>query len=452
MAKIKELLNKLNLFTPKVSENTDTSKESTTNLAHHLKLKGAGGWKSKFISDVYEERILYPHEEMEIAKKGFLYNGHIHAAVTSLAFFALGGELKVSAKNKMTETYLNDQLRATGLKYIAMQFMFPDLVTTGNFYNERIYSGKAIVAYSYIPDSDRMYIELDEKGLTLSYLQRLPDEQITGTHYKTIRYYGDRRKTIKGIPLAKNKVFHTRIGISSIPNYGRGPVCSIINDIEIILEVERAMAVVARYKSIPKKLLQLVKSNGPKDAQEIANALNNIGDDENPIISFEVKVDDMSYSGKELNFEPILNYLKKKLTVSLAPSYLIHGDETNYAVSKEQRVSLELKIEAMRAVAAEQLKKELRIMAKSQGKTISDFEIEFGTYDLGQNDEDRKAAIEAWNAGIITLDEAREMVSLDPDEENGEFYSFELKQNGTEEEQPTETETGENKNKKNIPR
>jgi hypothetical protein len=376
---------------------------------------------------------------MEIARKAFLYNAHVHAGATALSYFLLGGELKVSSKNKLTETYLNEVLRTTGLKSITMQYLFNDVITTGNFYSEKMYEGGEIVAYDYIPDSDRMYHDLDDKGMIKSYLQRLPDEQLTGVQYKTIKYYGDRRKAIKGIEIAKNKVFHCKLGCATIPSYGRGLVCCIINDIQIILEVERAIAVIAKYKAIPKKLMQLIKSNGPRDVEEIANALNNVGDDENPIIPFEMKVDDLSYNGKELNFEPILNYLKKKLTVALAPSFLIHGDETTYAVSKEQRVALELKVNAIRAVVSEQLKRELRLIAKSANKSVSDFEIEYGTYDLGQDDEARKSAIEGWNAGIITLNEAREIIGYDEDADNGEFYSFELKPNATEQTAPGET-------------
>lgn len=452
MTKLQEFLNRFKLIRAKSEEIVKDAKAkenlNSTDWLNGLRRGGVGGWKSKFISDVYEERILYPHEEMEIAKKIYLYNAYVHAGVTALNYFLLGGELKVSAKNSKTENYLNDKLRTTGLKIIAMQYMFLDLVGGGNFYTERMYQAGKIVAYDYIPDYEMMYHQIDEKGFVEFYVQRIPEEQIKGD-FITINYYGDRTKSIKGKKIEKKKIFHMKIGTANIKTYGRGLVAPVVNDAEILLEVERSMAVIARYKSIPKKLLMLMKANGPKDAEEIANALNNVGDDENPIIPFEMKVEDLSYAGKDLNTQPITDYLKKKLTVALAPSFLLHGDETTYAVAKEQRVALELKVNSIRANATEQLKRELRLMASLDKISITDFEIEYGTYDLGQNDEDRKAAIESFNAGISTLNESRELVGLDPDEENGEFYSFELK-DGKEEPSQTPSETEQTKGKKNL--
>lgn len=429
MGKVQEFLKKISIK-EQIKQGIEgyyTSKEGM-NLLHEIQKKRFGTWKSKFIADVYQERILYPHEEMLSAKKGYLYNAFIHAAVDSLALFLLGGEMKISSKDKTTEKILNQEFRATGLKSIAQTHIFEDNIVTGNFYTERMFQGGQIVAYDYLPESERIYHDLDDKGLIKRFVLELPDEQLTG-QFATLKYYGDRRKTIKGKELQKNKIFHIKSGTASISSYGRGAVCSIINDLEILLEIERAMAVIARYKAIPKKIIMPKDRSfsGAKDGEIIAQELSNVEDDANPISPFPLEIGDLSYSGKELNFEPLINYLKKKLTVALAPSYLIHGDETNYAVSKEQRISLQLKIRAYRSLIAEPLKIELKKIAKSKNLTISDFDIEFGTYDLGQDEENRKAAIEAWNAGLINLNEAREIIGYPKDSDNGEFYSFELK-------------------------
>lgn len=432
MGKIKEFLRKYSIkerISKEIEARDKNKATEMTNLLDELNKRRFGSWKSKFIADVYGENILYPHDEMEIAKKAYFYNAWIQAAVNSLNDFFVGGEIKISSKDKGTESYLNQKFEETGLKKIFQDFVFKDLINFGNCYSERIKQNGAIINYQYISEPENMYADLDEKQLIKIWVQRLPEEMMTarGMKFETIKYYGDRRKSIKGIPIPKEKVFHIKMGIASIPIYGRGATCTIVNDVKIMLEVERAMAVIARYKSIPKKLLQIVKANGPKDGEIIAQELNKVGDDENPIIPFELKIDDMSYAGKDLNFQPIIDYLKRKLTVCLAPSFLIHGDETTYAVSKEQRTSFELKAMSNRSTVSYQLKKELKMIARLENKAIADFDIEFGTYDIGQDDENRNAAVNLWNAGIIKLDEAREIIGLEKDKENGEFYSFELK-------------------------
>lgn len=423
--------NFLQMFFKKKEQIPDISKANTTiestNLLTELNKLHIGSWRSKFVSDIYEERTMFPHEEMQIANKGYLYNAFIQSAVNALALFLVGGEIKITSKDKNTETWLNDEIRKTGLLNIWHEHLFRDLIVAGNHYSERIYKGKEIIAYQYISDPHRMYHQLDDKQFIESFVYELPDQQLRGVQFVTIQYYGDRRRTIKGIPLEKRKVFFMRSGQGTIPTYGRGPVAAVINDVEVLLEIERAMAVIARYKAIPKKLMQLVKSNSPKDASYVGNLFNNLMDDENPIIPFEMKVDDLSYSGKDISFEPIVNYLKKKLTIALAPSFLVHGDETNYAVAKEQRISLLLKVKSERESAEVQIKKELKEMAKSRGKVLGDFAVEFGTLDIGQDEETRTAVMNLFNAGVITLNEARENLNYPKDQENGDFYSFELK-------------------------
>jgi len=426
MNKIQEFIKNFKTLSSEENFRALVQKEST-NLLHELNKRKFGSWKSKFISDIYQERIMYPHEEMEASKKAFMYNAFIQAAVNSLRDFITGGELKASSEHKPTEDWINEQLRKTGLGVILQTRLASDITVYGNFYVERHFNGKNLVAYSYVSVPEKIYHDLDNKGMLKRYIQELPAEQLRGTNFVTIQYYGDRRRTVKGIEIAKNKLSHIKMGVSNIECYGRGPVASVVNDFEILVEVERAMAVIARYKAIPKKLLMLQNANGPKDAQFLANQLSNVGDDENPISPFEIQIGDLSYSGKDLNVQPIVDYLKRKMTVALAPSFMIHGEETRYANSKEQRISFELRINTIRSVLSQQIKKEIRLIAKSYNKQLREFEVEFGTYDIGQKDEDRLAAVNLFNAGVITLNEARELLDLEEDKENGEFYSFELK-------------------------
>lgn len=413
-------------------QQTPTNKENFVNSSdfmRYLSSGGVGGFSSKFVSDIYKERILFPHEEMDIAQKGFKYNSYVNSAVRTRANFMTGGQIAVTSKDKGTEMWLNEMIKKTGLSKLP-QFIGVDLINTGNWYAEKIRDGEGkIIYYDYISHPERIYVNIDEKGAVMDYFQETP-EYAMGKGYETIQYYGDRRKTIKGKRIPKNKITHFRIGVAEIPVYGRGYVACVINDIEILLEIERAIAVISRYKAVPKKLLQLNRGDDPegggKAAEYYANQISNISDHENLVVPEEIKVDDLSYSGKEMNFEPIVNYLKKKITVSLAPSFIMHGEETNYAVSRDQKEAFILAVQAERETLAEQIKKELVQLSKSHNKPIKEFEIKFGDFDLGQTEFKKDYAIGAFTNNMITLDEARTILDLPKDKENGNYYLHEL--------------------------
>lgn len=420
-------------FFPKKQESVIISKEnlSSQDWLKALQMGGIGGFKSKFVSDVYKERILYPHEEMAISRKAFFYNAYVNSAVSTRANFMTGGQLRIVSDNEGEMNKLQELIDKVNLNRYALA-MGSDLITTGNFYAERIYSGGKIVYYDYIAHPERMYINLDESGLVKDYFQEVP-ESWTG-QFKTIKYYGDRRKSIKGISLDKAKVLHLKMGYSEIPVYGRGPVASVVNDIEIMLEIERAIAIIARYKAVPKKVIQLMRDSTPesvKASQIYANMLSEMSDIENPFLPEQVKIDDLSYNGKDISFQPFVDYLKRKITVALAPSFIMHGDETNYAVSRDQKEAFILQVEGERNELNYQLCKEIKRLAESHGIPIhNEFWVEFGDFDLGQTEEKINSAQKAFNANIITLNEAREMMGLEPDKELGDSYYSELTTQG----------------------
>jgi hypothetical protein len=429
MALFKEFINKF-------KKNTEISNATTENISssdwiRQLQVTGLGGFKSKFVSDIYKERILYPHEEMAICRKAYFYNAYVNSAVNTRANFMTGGILRVVSDDAREQKLLQDLVDSNGMNRVVSK-IGNDLIATGNFYAERIYSGGKIVYYDYVPHPERMYINLDEKGLVSDYFQEVPETW--NGKFKSIKYYGDRRKSIKGIPLEKAKIFHIKMGVAEIPVYGRGPVASVVNDIEIMLEIERAIAIISRYKAIPKKIIQLERDNSPesvKAAQIYANMLSQMSDVENPIMPEKFKIDDLSYSGRDISFQPFMDYLKRKITVALAPSFIMHGEETNYAVSRDQKEAFILQVQGERQELSYQLTKEIKRIIEVNGLNVkNEFWVEFGDFDLGQTEEKIRMATESFTKNIITLNEAREMLDLGPDKELGDSYYSEIATQG----------------------
>jgi hypothetical protein len=426
--------NILRRFVPKKAQ---VSKEDFANSSDWIKAitsGGVGGFKNKFVSDIYKERTLFPHEEMLITQKAFNYNAYISSAVRTRAQFMTGGRILIESEDKKTADVLNALIKKTAFTNL-IQYMGINLINAGNFYAERIFKDGQIIFYDYVPAPERMYIEVDDKGFVTRYFQEVPELEEGKNNFETIKYYGDRRKQIKGQSIDKNKIFHLKFGVSEIPQYGRGYTAAVVNDVEILLEIERAIAIIARYKAIPKKLFQLDRENPDtqdgKVAEFYANQLSNMSDLENPFIPETLKIDDLSYSGKDVNFEPFVGYLKKKITVALAPSFIMHGDETNYAVSKAQLETFNLTVQGEREVLETQLKQELKILARTHGyKNLAEFEVVFGEYDLGQKEEEINNTQRLFTSNIITLNEARDALGYPEDKELGDSYSSELNTQG----------------------
>lgn len=411
-----------------VSQESETQKEnfqsSTDWVKNLLNGKSVGGYSSKFISDVYNDRILYPHEEMQIATKAYKYNSYVNSAVQTRANIMLGGDIKVESENENVEEAINQVIKITGLKNYANKIGV-NCITTGNWYAKRVFVNGKVAKYRYIPHSERIYADLDEIGNAKRYVQETP-ESLNNKNLVNINYFGDRPKSVKGEIIEKSKLFHLKLGDSEIDYYGRGPVASIINDIEILMEIERAIAVYSRYKAIPKHLLQMVNQDGDADAQKTAqylsNQLSQLSDKENIVLGEQIKVDKLTNSGNDMGLDGFINYLKKKITVSLAPSFIMHGEETNYAVSQEQREMWLLRIRSERDNIAHQIKQELLQILPAYGITTDEFEVKFGDVDLGQTKQNIENARNAFSAGLITLNEAREMLGKAEDTEIGELY------------------------------
>jgi hypothetical protein len=424
---IKEFFKKVWSAPPTTSQPAQVTSESATNLLQRIREKVAGGWGAKFVTDIYNEKVLYPHEEMDIAKKAFRYNAWIQAAIVTRRNFLLGGAQEIISQDKATQAWVSDYLRMSGLQS-AFARLGEDLPTVGMFYAERIMDGQKIVAHEYLPHPERVYHMLDEKGIIQFYVLEVPESYTrTDVQQYSINYYGSMKKAVRGIRIEKSKIFMVKFGVSEIPSYGRGYVASVCNDVKILLELERAMAIYARYKSIPKYFISMLDANGPKDADYLSNQLRNLSDTENPIWPGDIKLQKMSYDGADMNLQTHLDYLKKKITIALAPSFLMHGDETNYAVSKDQRTSFQLAINTERAIINEAVKKEVIIAARSQGVALRDFDIQFGDFDLGQEAEKQTYAVSVFNAGLINLDEAREILGFEKDAQYGLLYSHDLK-------------------------
>lgn len=405
-------------------------------------LQGSSGWNDKFITDVYNEGPLDPHAEMNRSKRIMDYNGHVNAAVDSFADFCHAGSVDAKTEDRAAAEFASELLDSLGLREHA-PMLFRQLLGLGNAYLERVdgvsKSGSRVpVYYRLQPSPHRVFFDLDEQGRVKRAILHTPGVTAgaAGVREWQINYDG-RLRSVRGFELDWDRTLHLRIGSADLPQYGRGLVAPSVNDAAILFELERSMAMVARYKSIPKKLFH-TPGVSDRGLDAFNQQLGSLGDNENPSTNVdEINVHDLSYQGQVLNYQPLVDYLRRKLTISIAPEFLIHGDLTTHAVSSDQREAANLRAKSKREAVSKAYETILREAFEAYGRSAPvDLKVEFGSFDAGESQEKAEQARADWLAGGLTLDEYRSALGLESaDEELGGLYRFELERKAVDETQ-----------------
>lgn len=400
--------------------------ESKDNVKDVLRRYFTRGFRDTFITDVYKENILYPTEEMKMARKVYDYNAFVQSATDWFVSFLVSEGFYIESKKEELRLFLENYLDNSNLRNLQDE-IFGDLIKYGNFYAYRTTrKNGATLYYERIIFPESVYHSLDNKGNVDFYVVELPTEmQHTGTgDYYDIKQIGNRTKTIYGIKYEKDEILHLKIGQASIASYGRGLLATIVNDNSIMFQLERAMAVIARYKSISRKAF-IVKDT-PENTQNLEEQIKSLEDFQNLITNIEFEVLDMSHDAGNVNFQPIIDYIKRKITVALAPEYAVHGESVNRSTSDDQLIGYKMKALKFRHPIKNKLEKEVKAYLH-QSSFSGRFELAMGDIDAGETEKRKEEIRQQWNDGLITLNEAREELELPPDEEVGDFYIWDLR-------------------------
>ena len=392
-------------------------------LADELRRFFMMGLGSKFVTDIFKDRVLTPHEEMKEARRLYNRNAWVTSAVLTLKDMIVGDEITVETQDPALKQFMDSWMKNSGFKSAIAEVIEHALVT-GNGYIEKIRSksGKIVKVFP-VPQPEYIYIDVDETMQTKGYIQEYPSKLKVWDTF-TINY-GGKMTTISGKYIPADKLVHVKFGMADIPFYGRSPVASVINDGRILLEIERSMAVFSRFKATPKKLISFPDANDT-DVEKFQKYWKQMDDTENLITNLKPEVYDLSYTGATADMSNIVEYLKRKMTIALAPEYLIHGEDTNRATAKEQRIMTILRIQSIREQLAQPINKLLKEVAIQYGFE-ADVEIKFGSFDFDTQDEKIQKATNLYNSGIITLDEARKLAGFEPlNNEIGDSFKWEL--------------------------
>ena len=419
--------------------NTNKELSGTDQMARQL----VGGTfslrNSEFLSDVYNESKLTPHREMEKAETMRREHGFVQSEVELMTDAIMGRELSIEVADGKGDAKAYFQTKVLPKLKLPLREAVENLVVTGNGYVETVRQGGnpsgKILNFESIANSQDVYIDYTNLNQPDAYIQ----EMRRGEHQSYEVPYANQSngvRSVTGIKYEPEEVIHLKMGTSHVPVYGRSGLASAINDGKILAEMKRDMAVISRYKSIPRFIVQIMNSDDTTvtddEMGKVEGKFENADDFENIFLANkEIELKDMSYEVDAPSLNAIVQELKSNITASV-PDFWMSGDVTNYAVAQEQKNVFYLRIMAIRDMVKPAINEKLEEIAKQRGYGDAEPEVVFGEFDFPTRKEKIEEARQLWNDGIITLNEARERIGLEPIPESdeggiGDAFSFEVK-------------------------
>lgn len=405
---------------------------------------GQQGISFKLAKDIFSELKLSIHQEKAKCKKAYNDVSFVQTAVNNLMNVLEGEKPKIVCENEVIENYSKKWERFSGWKR-ARREAEQEAVITGDGYIRKIKGDKGSYKYQHIENSEDIYIDWNyQENRPNRYLQRVYYTQAQAKNLNIKSYqikttYGI--ETIFGIEYQPHEIIRFKFMQHSFGIYGRSPLASIIQDVDIMKRIERSIAVISMFKAIPQKILTPKQTSdtpakwNQQQIKMIGEQLKNQKDYENSIVGTPIDTVNVTDSGQLIELTGYLDYFKRKISISLSPEFIIHGELVNRSTSVEQKQFFYLDVVSMRdfflpeveASLQEGLNASLNVL-REQGIKIPNaiFYFEYGEFDVELREEKTKRLLQEWEGGLITMNEYREELGYEPDELFGENYKFDL--------------------------
>jgi len=388
-----------------------------------------------FKRDVYKHTYLDPHKEMQQNWEAYMYNSLVNAALNQLARFIFGNELQIKSDDENTSIFLRKYLDQRDFDDQLNDAILKTLIC-GNGYLEIDFDANTLIPDKFysVADPSRMYVNFDKYGNPRdddeAFLQRVdPIYNESDARWYELSYhigYSYHKIRIKAIPINMEKIVHFKINKSINDVYGRANITSSLNDNEALQEIEKAIAMIVKYKAVPKKLIQYGDAENPTSPEEmddLQDYLDNLEMEENAIINKPFAMQDLSYAGKEVNMDYMIKHMRKKIIAGTAPEFLLGmGDEVNRATAHEQLVAFIMSVDSDRKSFTNLIEQRILKPIIKHYNLDPNTWVEFGELDFESLAEKTTRVSTLWTNNLINLNEARELVGKDMIDGGDDIY------------------------------
>ncbi len=448
-----------------VANKIDISDEDRRNLKEkNFNVSDLGA--NVFKTTIFKDELRTPHYEMQKSIENYEEIPHINSGINQIVNFIVGNGVRIVSNDHYTNEW-----------YKAWKKQRPDLYqkiyeivlmgeVCGNAYIEPIWDTidvngqkiKYMNDFKNVQDPSRVYYNLTQ-NIT-------PDEFFIYQVPYIFRKYGDMdiklfrityvkngiawQEVVYGIPMKKEDLIHFKVGWSRYGYYGRSYLASTINDTEILTQLLKNYAIMARYMAMGKKVFSVLPDEGeviPLDElDKITNVLNTPEDEDHIVINRKLNVNDMGPT--QVNeFSGPLEFVRKDMTSGVLPNFMTPwADSVTFASSNNAKVPFELSLENKRLRYIDMLNKNILENVRKQNPKLKDASFEFGEVTLDNAAEIMSGMLQLYNSDLITMNQMLKKVDL-PVVENGDIYKsqrnyliqekYQLSQSGVEQyEQP----------------
>lgn len=429
-----------------------------SNVHRMAERKSVVGAFNVFDTDIYRDKFYTPHEEMSQCVEMYNRNSYAQSAINTMKDFIKGGDIVVKS--------LDENSRIQGQAYIDelnvdvwIDEIIENTIKTGNGYLEIDFSDqewKEPWKCYPIADSSRIYINCDEFGLPKKTesikIDPITKEPIQITHRNEEEYYvqridaGERIKKAKwydmsysvgyqfkkfriyGIPINKRKIIHFKLNMGDTGIYGRSYMASALDDYESMKQIERSIAIIAKYKAVPRDIITYGDDVNPATNDELDEFiiyLESLEKDESAIVNKPIKRESLAYAGQDINLDYMINHISRKIIAGIAPDFLLGvGDQAQKASAQIRLISYILAIYSKRKLFLKPIETHiLKPFLKKNG--LQKAWLEFGELDFETNSEKVNRVGALWVQNLITFNRAHTMLGEPTIGDAGEVYYLE---------------------------
>lgn len=404
-------------------------------------------------ADIYRQRIMTPHQMMEEINLAYDTNPIFRSAVDTCADFIYGGDLTFKSDDKYTQERGQAYVKEIGMNDWILQAI-RETIKGGNGWVEMDFNPITQLPQKFYPqaDSSRWYINCDEHGNPLKtkkiiqnpdgsweqkeipntdeyYIQRIaPGIKYKHAKWFNLSYYLNqqfRQFRIYGIPIHMEKMIHFKLNIGITGIYGQSYLASAINDNLILSELERSIAILAKYKAVPRKIIQYGDKDNPATGEELDDFviyLESLQRDEDPLVNKPIQMSDLSYAGQEINLDYMLNHIRKKLIAGVVPEFLTgFGADVNRATAQIELISYILSIYSKRKVFLRTLEEKI-LIPWLEREGLEKGHLEFNELDFETKEEKTGRIMQLWSSNLRTLNDCLDELGYNKIGAEGEVY------------------------------
>jgi len=402
-------------------------KELFSTVTGHSTPLIAGFGTNKFGMNIFNTAERTPHWEMRESLEILETRPQVNAGIKQICRFVIGDEISVESQDKTTVKYMKDWINNRPAIYTELYNLLFLGVGLGNAYVEPIYiqQGDKLKYSNFrvIPDSSRVYINMSPTmDLNQNYwIYTMPREvrykDVNPSIYLINYIKGGVlfRESVFGIPFAYKHFEHFKIGWSRDGLYGRGYLSSTIDDNNILKEILKNIALIARYRALNTKLITPASEDTElieDDIVTIENKFLNKRDEDHMFLNKALKVQSLNNTNEYDTMNNEIDFLRRDINAGLLPNYLTPWSQDGAkATASESKIPFMLELESIRKDLVNFLNESVLEKLKKDGAPIADdATFKLSGARMESYEERVQIGTTLYQNGVITFNELRKMV------------------------------------------